>query len=200
MMVLFLRAPVVGRCKTRLIPALGAEGATRLYRAMAEDVVATACATGAPVRLSVAGRVDDPWVQSFGLPIEPQADGDLGARLSHALRDGGLAVGTDAPTLPSALLRRAAEAADVVFGPAFDGGYTLVGLPRVDGIFDGIPWSSPDTLAASVERAVALGRSVTLLDFWYDVDEPADLQFLRHHLRVLPPAIAPHTRALLAEL
>lgn len=197
MIRIFLRQPIEGRCKTRLIPALGAPAATRLYRAMAEDVVATALRTGLGLRLCVAGDPADPWIAAFGLPVEAQAEGDLGARLAWALREGGMAVGSDAPTLPGALLLRAAACADVAFGPAFDGGYTLVktGDP---GIFAGVSWSAPDTLASSVAAARARGHRVELLDSWYDVDEPDDLLRLRQHLRVLGPEVAPRTRAVLA--
>ncbi len=204
--VVLAKVPSSGRVKTRLIPALGPDGAAHLCRAMTEDLFAALQASGRPWRVALAGDLTDPWVGTIDAPCEPQADGDLGARLRHALRDGGIAIGTDAPTLPPSLLDDAATGqADVVFAPAFDGGYVLVGVgnpvhagPR--GVFDDIPWSAADTLAASVLRARGLGLSTRLLPFWYDVDEPTDLGFLRTHLLTLPPSVAPRTRAYLQEL
>lgn len=205
--VVIARVPAPGRAKTRLIPALGPDGAAALARAMTEDVLATVRASGLPFRVAWAGDRDDPWVAGLHVPSEPQAEGDLGAKLRHALRDGGIAIGTDAPTLPATLLAAAVEHLadhDVVWAPAFDGGYVLVGavstaLGTSGDPFDGIPWSAPDTLAASVARARTLGLRHALLPFWYDVDEPKDLSFLATHLRALPPTVAHQTRAFLQE-
>lgn len=200
--VVMAKVPAPGRVKTRLAPLLGAEGAAALARAMAEDVIGGLREVDAPVRVALDGDLDDPWVRGLDAPVEAQREGDLGARLRHALRDGGVAIGTDAPTLPVALVRAALAGlatSPVVFAPAFDGGYVLVGVSGPDalGVFDGIPWSSAETLAASVERARALGLTPLTLGFWYDVDTPADLTFLRTHLRALPPTVAPRTRAFL---
>ena len=197
------KVPSPGRVKTRLIPHLGENGAAALCRAMSEDVLAMVRGAG-PTVVAVDGDLDDPWVRGLGLPVEAQASGDLGARLRHALREGGVAVGTDSPTLPLSLLQDAharLEGSPAVFAPAFDGGYVLVGAwPDALGIFTGIPWSAPDTFAASVERARSLGILPAVLPFWYDIDTVADLAFLRAHLRALPPATAPRTRALLQDL
>lgn len=204
MIVVMAKVPTPGRVKTRLIPLLGPDGAAALCRAMTEDVFALVAGTGLPWRIALDGAVDHPWVRGLDAAIEPQASGDLGARLRHALRDGGVAIGTDAPTLPPHFLTSAADHLgfdEVVFAPAFDGGYVLVGArPTALGVFDDIPWSSPDTFAASVERAEALGLRHSSLPFWYDVDEPRDVPFLRAQLRVLPDTTAPRTRALLQDL
>lgn len=197
--VVIAKVPTPGRSKTRLIPALGAEGAAALAAAMSADVLRTVRAAGLPWSVAVDGDLGDPWVQALDAPFFPQAPGDLGVRLTHALVGGGIAIGTDAPTLPPDLLHAAAaHPADVVFIPTFDGGYALIRTrATLPGLFDGVPWSCADTLAASVARARGLGCSVGLLPFWYDIDEPADLDFLRRHLSLLPPDVAPHTRALL---
>ncbi len=204
MIVVMAKVPVPGRVKTRMIPLLGAEGAAALARAMAADVIATVRSYGCPFRLALEGDLDDPWVRGLGVPVEAQCAGDLGARLRHALRDGGIAVGMDAPTLPfGALLtaRNALRVRRVVLMPAFDGGYVLVGVTQTAlGVFDDIPWSAPDTYAATLTRARELGFDPYTLPFWYDVDEPRDLVFLRNHLRTLDPDVAPHTRAFLQEL
>lgn len=206
--VVMAKVPSPGRAKTRLIPHLGPERAAGLCRAMTADVFAIVQASGNPWRVALDGDLDDPWVATLPGPHEPQAPGDLGARLRHALRDGGIAVGTDAPTLPPGMLSMSANLLreqDVVFVPAFDGGYVLVGVrdPAIagpGGIFDDIPWSSTETYAASIERAHALGLRHASLAFWYDIDEPRDLAFLRAQLRVLPQSVAPATRAYLQDL
>ena len=123
-----------------------------------------------------------------------------------------LLVNSDSPTLPPALLEQAASALRaggdrVVFGPATDGGYYLVGLkaahPR---LFAGIAWSTGDVLARSLARAAEIGLSAHLLDPWYDVDDFDSLAILRAEIAGHAPACArglrggpaAATRALLA--
>jgi hypothetical protein len=113
-----------------------------------------------------------------------QCPGDLGARLCAALEEG-LArgwervaiLGTDAPDLPVAHIADLLELdADVGLGPAEDGGFWGVACRRVAaGMFAGVPWSSPRTLAATAAACRASGLSVALAPWWADVDEPADL-------------------------
>jgi len=67
------------------------------------------------------------------------------------------------------------DRADAVFGPAADGGYYLVGMKRpIPELFEGIRWSSPATLSATLARAAAAGVSVAVLDERRDVDTAAD--------------------------
>jgi rSAM/selenodomain-associated transferase 1 len=199
--VVMARVPEPGLVKTRLIPRLGPKGAARLAAAMTGDVLDVVKGLGLPFRVALSGDLEHPWVRTVDGEIEPQVHGDIGDKLTHALRDGGVAIGTDAPTLPRTLLQEAyASSADVVLSPAFDGGYVLVGCGDPAGLFEGVPWSAPDTFARQHARAVELGRSVRVLPFWYDVDEPADLDFLARHLSTLPPSIAPRTREFLHAL
>jgi glycosyltransferase A (GT-A) superfamily protein (DUF2064 family) len=66
--------------------------------------------------------------------------------------------------------------ADVCLGPAEDGGFWGIACRRVAaGMFEGVPWSSPHTRAATVDACRASGLSVALAPWWADVDEPADL-------------------------
>lgn len=196
MIVIFARVPEPGLTKTRLVPALGPVAAAHLAAAMTADVVDSVRATGLPFRVALAGDTTHPWVRTLDAEVEPQAEGDLGRRLAHALRDGGVAVGTDAPTLPTSLLLEAhGSSADVVLAPAFDGGYVLVGVRDSTDIFDLVPWSQPDTFARQHQRALDLGRSVRVLPFWYDVDTPDALAFLSRHISTLPDRVAPRTRA-----
>ncbi|MSQ03019.1 MAG: glycosyltransferase [Myxococcales bacterium] len=199
MLIVFARVPEPGTTKTRLIPRLGPTGAARLAAAMTADVLDTVRASGLPFRVALDGNLRHPWVRTLACEWEPQVAGDLGRRLSHALRHGGVALGSDAPTLPAGLVHEAhASTADVVLAPAFDGGYVLVGVSDPADIFELVPWSSPETYACQHQRALDLGRSVRVLPFWYDVDGPADLDFLANQLRTLPERVAPRTRSFLA--
>jgi len=208
-LAVFARAPDPGRTKTRLIPALGEAGAAALHRAFIDDTLARcAGAAGFETTLWCAGNPDHPVLArlaaAHGVAREPQPPGDLGARMAGALgaalaRAGrGLLIGTDAPTLPVSLLHTAArglEQAELVLGPAADGGYYLVGVRgAVPPVFEGVPWSSPRVLAATLERARTAGVRTALLPPWYDVDRAQDLRLLRSHL-ALAPSAAPATAA-----
>ncbi|MEA3051355.1 MAG: uncharacterized protein QOG72_258 [Sphingomonadales bacterium] len=182
--VIFAKAPVPGRAKTRLIPALGAEGAAALAREMLERTVEEALATGLPVEL--CGEPDAAqWHEARpGLALTAQGEGDLGERLARAAErvlgeDRILLVGADCPELDRTRLRGAADALrnhDAVIHPAEDGGYALLGLRRFDpSVFEGISWSTAAVAAQTIAKIEPLGWSLHLGEVLRDVDEPADL-------------------------
>lgn len=205
-LVVFAKAPVPGQAKTRLAPALGADGAAALAERLLEHAVAVAVAARlGPVELCTAGDAAHPAFERLHrqhrlLPGR-QADGDLGQRMQQALHlalAGGtpaLLIGTDAPALDATLLRRAAAAledADAVFVPAFDGGYVLVGLRRpAAALFEGIAWSSAAVMQQTRQRVAAAGLRGAELPALADIDEPGDLQ----HLPAGAAAFDPYRRS-----
>jgi uncharacterized protein len=186
----FAKAPVEGHVKTRLQPAVGAEGAARLASALLEDTLESLLAAG---RTAPCLAVDDPSAfRGRGLPVVAQGEGDLGERMERVLgralerSPAAIVVGSDSPGLPAPLLEQALDALerfDAVVAPADDGGYTLLGLRRCPpGILKALPWSRPETLRATVSRLRARGLSVATTRRWFDVDIPADLARLRVEL------------------
>ncbi|HVH12616.1 MAG TPA: TIGR04282 family arsenosugar biosynthesis glycosyltransferase [Longimicrobium sp.] len=190
--LVFVRAPEAGAVKTRLAAAIGDDAALRIYRRLAEHTVCEAAALdadGVQLRLQYtpADAGDDVrgWLGARAFYL-PQAEGDLGARMedafARAFADGAdqvVIVGSDLPEMSAALLRQAfalLDAHPAVLGPARDGGYYLLGLTRpVGGVFDGIAWSTPDVLAATIKRFHAAGIEPALLDELGDVDEVEDV-------------------------
>ncbi len=184
------RAPVAGAAKTRLEPLLGPGGCARLQ---VELIRHTLAVVPAGTHVACDGPVDAGEHPTFA-----QHGGHLGERLTHAVDRVGapvLVVGTDLPSLTRDDLRaakRALDAADVVFGPAADGGYWLIGLRRaLPALFaiDAELWGGPDVLEASLARAHAGGLRTALLDERCDLDTPADARALLADPRT-PPAIA----------
>ncbi|HYW16798.1 MAG TPA: TIGR04282 family arsenosugar biosynthesis glycosyltransferase [Allosphingosinicella sp.] len=182
--VIFAKAPVAGRVKTRLIPALGAEGAAALAREMLDSTLDEALATGLAVEL--CGEPDAAQWQPArpGLALTAQGEGALGDRLALAAarvlgEERILLIGADCPELGRRRLQASAEALgdhDAVIHPAHDGGYALLGLRRFDrSIFEGIDWSTPVVAVQTVARIEALGWSLHVSDTLRDVDEPGDL-------------------------
>ena len=176
--VIFAKQPVPGRVKTRLIPALGPDGAARLAAEMLERTVAEALATGLEVAL--CGDPDPALWYRGPVAVSAQGQGDLGARLARAAgHPPVLLIGSDCPELDRDRLTAAAEALaanDAVLHPAKDGGYVLLGLRRSDpSIFAGIAWSTASVASETIARIAALGWSLDIRETLADVDEPADL-------------------------
>jgi glycosyltransferase A (GT-A) superfamily protein (DUF2064 family) len=114
-------------------------------------------------------------------------------------------VGTDSPTLPIEYVEQAfAElaSADVVLGPATDGGYYLVGCgPNCPPIFEGIAWSTGRVLADTVAALAEERWRLAVLPPWYDIDTAEDWLMLCGHLAALrragiDPGV-PYTEALM---
>jgi len=201
--------PTPGAVKTRLARVLGAEAACALYRAFLLDLAERLEAL--PYEVSWAYWPPTAPFHSLvrGARCRPQEGENLGERIARALaaefleRNGPIIViGADAPHLPEAILAEAAAAldagADVVLGPAADGGYYLIGLGAPEpALFAGIPWSSAQVLATTRERGRALGLSVHLLPPTFDVDEPGDLVHLERLLARRQTHL-PRTAAILA--
>ncbi len=227
--IVFAREPISGRTKTRLIPVLGQRGAATLGDAFNRDAIAKAKRLR-PAHLVIAGDAPGGATRSeyfrklarqFGARVIDQGPGDLGARMARALRPfasagGAILFGADTPSLPLRLLARNARLVGVnpvVIAPALDGGYYLVGVrgKLPEEIFEPMKWGGSDVLAATVARLREARQPYCLGPWWYDVDRPADLEFLRLHLlgRLRPraaramalrrPHPCPATAALLRE-
>ncbi|HZG10289.1 MAG TPA: TIGR04282 family arsenosugar biosynthesis glycosyltransferase [Allosphingosinicella sp.] len=185
---LFAKAPVPGRVKTRLIPALGAEGAARLASEMLDHTVEEALASSLPVEL--CGEPDPAgWYSGPPLRLSAQGEGDLGQRLHRAAarvlaKEPVLLIGADCPALDRHRLRAAAQALehhDAVLHPAQDGGYALLGLRRFDAsLFQAVAWSTSAVAAETLARIEALGWTVDIRETLTDIDEPSDLPLPRH--------------------
>jgi rSAM/selenodomain-associated transferase 1 len=197
---------LAGEVKTRLGRSIGPTAAADLQRAFLETLVQRFATladerwlcywppeSAAAFAALAAGR----W------RLAPQAHGDLGARMAafaagafEASCSGVLLVGADAPDLPRALVEQAVAAldrADVVLGPADDGGYYLLGLARRGApIFADMPWSTPSVCRETRRRLEQAGWTLALLPGWSDVDRLEDLHALADRLALVvgDPALA----------
>lgn len=186
----FAREPVAGAVKTRMIPPLSARQACDLHCELVERTARTLVAAGlGPVELAVAGAVAHELFRrcrAYGVSrVNRQRGADLGERMYNALL-GGLErfqrvvlVGSDCPGIDPGYLARAVAAldgADIVLGPATDGGYVLIGARRVSAeLFEGITWGTEVVFAETTRRLRRLGLSWTELPPLPDIDRPGDL-------------------------
>lgn len=194
--------PSPGRVKTRLAASIGAGAACRLYRACVLDLAARLRRSRFEVWWAYAPRGAGFSALVRSRRCFPQPHGDIGVRMAHAIRvlwRRGLSpivvLGADAPHVSLVEVQRAVTAlragADVVLGPAEDGGYYLIGVCEpVAGLFRAMPWSSGRVLARTEARCRVLGLRAVRLRTDFDVDDAKDLERLRavaaRHPRRLP--------------
>ena len=204
----FAKPPVPGKVKTRLIPALGDAGAALLAEALLQDTLDSILKIDwvTPV---LATTEECAELTSRELTVWLQGEGGLNEKLERILQralkqsKAAIAIGADSPGLPGALLERTRELLDthdVVLGPCTDGGFYLLALKSCPpGLLEGIPWSEATTLEVTVSRLTAQGLTVALLDHWFDIDRPEDLNNLAD-LLLAGSVNAPRTAQALAQL
>ncbi|HVG07296.1 MAG TPA: TIGR04282 family arsenosugar biosynthesis glycosyltransferase [Thermoanaerobaculia bacterium] len=193
-LLLFTKPAREGRVKTRLIGDLTAAEAAALHAAFLDDLIDRLREGDFELQLAWALDAHDEMPTGPVPGVRQQGD-DLGERLYRALSEGArdgsavMALGSDHPTLPLALIHEAFErlekGAEVVLGPAEDGGYYLIALRSyaVDlGLFDDIAWSTDRVLTETLERCRQRELAVELLSPASDVDTPEDLRRLATRL------------------
>ena len=159
---IFAKPPVPGAVKTRLIPDIGADKATRVYRYCLEYTLEVVKQSGLDYQLFVSEVGDDPLFQEEDYSL--QKGDDLGTRMFHAFQDllsrgtdGALIIGTDCLDITSMHLQEAARSLadhELVLIPALDGGYALIGCTTIDpSLFDNVRWSSDRVYQQTVNNA-----------------------------------------------
>jgi len=195
----FAKWPQPWKVKTRLIPALGVDGALQAHITLSLQVLDNLCATGFDVSFWWDRSLEQPPeeaesllanIEAARVPQCIQQGRDLGERMFGALSEGiagytrAVVIGSDCPSADPGYVRSAVAAlehCDVVLGPSDDGGYVLMGARRLSpGVLSGIEWGTAGVLEQTQERMAAAGLSVYLLAPRWDVDEPEDwLRFRR---------------------
>jgi rSAM/selenodomain-associated transferase 1 len=197
-LIIFTRYPEPGTTKTRLIPHLGRRGAADIQRQMTGHVLAQALplmtSRGLELEIRYEGgdaRLMRAWLGDAVTYVR-QGPGDIGRRMAQAFRDAVdrghrsiVLIGTDIPDITTALIAGAFEKLyddKIVLGPAVDGGYYLIGLPRkmlapgAPGLFSDIAWGTATVLQETCRRLKEQGLNYSLLETLEDVDRPEDLR------------------------
>lgn len=198
---MFLKEPVPGNVKTRLGAQIGHEKACAVYRHLVKATFKGLSPTTAKVRILFDPPEAEERIRNWLEPVlsdpeatewEAQSAGDLGDRLGAAFHSGFqsgaeriVVVGTDCPAIQAShyedsFAQLEGGEADVVIGPAGDGGYYLLALGKpCPGLFQNIPWSSKDTLGATLAGAGEAGLKVGLLEILEDIDDEVTLKRAR---------------------
>jgi rSAM/selenodomain-associated transferase 1 len=187
------KAPLAGHAKTRLIPLLGEQGAADTHAELVRRCVSNACRAFSPEHVTLWTALEHAHSlftrlhARYGIELKPQPEGDLGARMYHALRDvpgSAMVVGSDCPSITPALLRLCATQLahhNVVILPAEDGGYGLIGTQGdYPTLFSDMPWGSEHVFAETRARLTACGLSASYPMTIWDLDRPEDWQRFQH--------------------
>jgi rSAM/selenodomain-associated transferase 1 len=195
-LMVFARVPRPGAVKTRLIPALGAGGAARVYRLLLRrTLIAAARVPEVKRELWCTAEPDmapcTTLARRLGMRLRRQGEGDLGARMAAAFEQAlgyepagpAVLIGSDCPGYQPgylaqafALLEDRKRPLDAVIGPALDGGYVLIGLRRpAPSLFEHIPWGTGEVLGRTCEALTAAGLRWAELPALGDIDRPEDL-------------------------
>jgi uncharacterized protein len=187
---LTVKYPEPGSVKTRLAKDIGDGAACRIYRSMAEKIIAdTGTDAGGYERMifyspAAAERKVRVWLP--GEIIVPQRGADIGGIMDSAFCDmfeGGagkaVVAGVDIPGLDKHIVNLAfqeLDGADVVIGPSTDGGYYLIGLKSpLPHIFQGMPWGTAKVYGETVRAVGHLGLTIRTVRAMTDVDTLGDL-------------------------
>lgn len=195
--LLFIKYPTPGRVKTRLGEVIGPDAAAGLYKCFVEDMLKGLGKVGATIRICYLPEDDadiEPRLREWlgeGYGLYPQQGADLGERMKGAMQlafadgfDRVVLLGSDIPDFPPELVHKALldlDRMDAVVGPAYDGGYYLIGFRRemfFPEVFDGIVWGEADVFRPTVERIRRKGLELLRLPDWNDVDTIWDLNVL----------------------
>lgn len=218
-LVIFARAPEEGKVKTRLAATIGATETLRLYKAFLCDLacrftgsqedVYTVHWAYTPIEADfVASLTDLAPTVTLGHCF-PQYGPDFGSRLHHVFHtttafgfQQTIVIGSDSPHIGREIITQACQAleqADVVLGPAEDGGYYLIAMREPYDLFSQIPMSTAQVLQMTIERARCLRLSVHLLEPLFDIDELPELLRLKALLET-QPELAPASAAVVFSL
>ena len=192
--LLFAKSPNPGQVKTRLAVKVGKNIAAELYKCFVEDSITLLKNSGLDFRLCFwPPETKNEFAFWLGTDISylPQVGDDLGQRLKNTFEKtfdhdykSVIAIGSDSPDLSFDILKQAHTALrthDTVIGPAFDGGYYLIGFNQntfTPEVFDKIDWSTNSVFKKTVDKLNSLEINFLKLQKWYDIDNFDDLKLL----------------------
>jgi rSAM/selenodomain-associated transferase 1 len=193
-LILFVKSPVKGQVKSRLSQLIGKNVTRNLYKTFVSDILESIqCNPQYSIRIAFYPQdAKSNIIRWLGKQFAyfPQTGEGLGERMAHAFKhifSGGvkkaLIIGSDIPDLPQSVIFKAFESLsthDAVIGPAFDGGYYLIGFRHdtfSDEVFQGIDWGTDTVFSQTLDR-FKRAQTVRIMPLWWDIDLPEDIKGL----------------------
>ncbi len=205
-LIIFAKAPVPGTVKTRLQVDLGAEKTVEVYKSFVVEILSQ-CAklNGVDRFLGCAPSKSDPFLKGLAKKYDMQTfnqrgDG-LGTRIFNALKycfkkgyEEVVLIGSDSPSIPLGFIKKAfaeLEKKDLVIGPCLDRGLYLIGASKekINIMSRKIELDTGEDVNVVLSRTAENGFALSMLPFWYDVDNIDGLKFLENHLTFLKKKI-----------
>ncbi len=194
--LLFIRAPELGRVKTRLEKKMDAKTVLTLYKHFVEDTMESLTAGGHDIIVFFSPLHKEPAVRAWlgdTIHFQPQTGRNLGEKMRNAFStvfamglDQAVLMGSDSPDIDIGIIDEAyafLENRDVVIGPAEDGGYYLIGFQKkaFDGdVFSGIDWGTEHVYQQTLQHVHDAGLITHVLPVWQDIDTFEDLTAFYH--------------------
>lgn len=184
LVIVFVKNIKLGTVKTRLAKTIGDFGAFEVYSELVKITEKATEALDVDKRIYFSNAVvETKWTNDFKTV---QNGKNLGERMLNAFKDAFesgykriVLIGSDLPDINSTHIMnglKALETNDVVFGPAEDGGYYLVGMSKLEAsIFINKPWSQPSLFNETLQELQNNQTSVGILDTLNDIDTYEDL-------------------------
>lgn len=194
LLIIFVKNIKLGKVKTRLAKTVGDENAFTIYKALVKVTEDATSRLSQDIRIYFSDAiVEEKWPNNFKTV---QKGSDLGERMSNAFQDGFndgyekiALIGSDLPNITKIVINDAFSELlnnEVVFGPAEDGGYYLVGLSKFHQcIFENKPWSTPDLLSLSIDELKQKKIRVSLIETLNDIDTFEDLEDYPEFLKLI---------------
>ena len=184
LLIVFVKNIVLGKVKTRLAKTIGDVGAFNIY----SELVAITENASQEVDVDKHIYFSDAIIPSKWVNEKKfvQDGNNLGEKMQNAFQQGFdneyeniILIGSDLPNISKEIIETGFEKLqqnDVVFGPAEDGGYYLIGMSKMNtSIFENKPWSQSDLLAVTLQELEAQNQSVGLIETLNDIDTFEDL-------------------------
>lgn len=201
-LIIFVKAPIPGTVKTRLQADIGPERAVKIYKSFVTGVL-TECSRlrGIDRFLGCTPTQEDGYLSDLAAEYKmrtfDQEGKTLGKRIYNAFRHCSergysdiVLIGSDSPSIPADFIKQAfneLKKNDFVIGPCFDKGLYLIGAKStsVDEIFRIIKINTGNDVNGILEKIGKTKIKLSMLPFWYDIDNIDDLEFLKAHLKYL---------------
>ncbi|MBL4625886.1 MAG: TIGR04282 family arsenosugar biosynthesis glycosyltransferase [Flavobacteriales bacterium] len=185
LIIVFVKNIKLGKVKTRLAKTIGDDGAFKVYKALVNLTEKATNTITVDKRIYFSDLVvTTKWMNS---QKEVQQGTNLGERMYNAFKKGFddgyeniVLIGSDLPDISETIILQGLDTlkkTDVVFGPAEDGGYYLIGLTKAhEFIFKNKPWSQPNLLEITLNELKIHNLEYTLLEIMNDIDTFEDLK------------------------
>ena len=201
-LITFAKAPIPGTVKTRLQADIGPKRAVKIYRSFVTGIL-TECSSlkGIDRFLGCTPTQEDGYLSDLAAEYKmrtfDQEGKTLGRRIYNAFKHCSergysdiVLIGSDSPSIPADFIRTAfneLKKNDFVIGPCFDNGLYLIGAKStsVDEIFRTIKIDTGKDVNGILKKIGKTKIKLSMLPFWYDIDNIEDFEFLKAHLKYL---------------